>query len=176
MIIALVGPHAVGKSTAARAWSKRYPNINFVDTDQSTWYKGDGHTERVVGWQLKAEQKVALATQCATSNELWVIEGNSSRVSSWLRIVPCVAIIHAYCSPDLLFNNIQQRCKENGRHFNEDYWDEQKLRYESVQRIRNLHRKQISKIPLYEFEIINRKTDWKFVTHTFIKLLHGVKD
>lgn len=176
MIICLVGPYAVGKSTAARSWSKRYPHINFVDADQSTWYKGNGHKERVIGWQGKADQKVALATICADSSEIWVIEGNSSRVSSWLKVVPCEAIIHTYCSPDILYNNIKERCESNNRKFNAEYWDDRtKLAYESRGRIQNLHKK-LAQVPLYEFEIINRSTDWKIVAHKFIKLIHGVKD
>lgn len=138
-VIALVGPHAVGKTTAARRWAARYSNLKVVHCD------GDK--------QVNIPGRVVL------------LEGCSAHANQWIDKVAVDWVIHAYCAPELLRQNMKLRCEAKGKTFRDDYWDNSKLVYESYHRMNNL----LSRLGLKhsDFLVADRQTDWRNIDLEF---------
>jgi len=176
MLVALIGPHAVGKSSAGERWAERYKDINVVNCDNAVAYNSSGWRERQRGWLGSTDEKVALATLCADEPKLWVCEGNTARNMPWLKVVPIYTIIHTYCKPKLFGTLMKERCNRNGKKYREDYWTEQKLWYESEQRFRNAWSKHLNpRTTLKDFLIEDVQKDWKKVDMEFSKVYHEIK-
>lgn len=146
--VVVVGPHAVGKTTAARAWASRYPEVIAVDCDHESVPSG------------------------VAPEVVMVLEGSAARANTWLptvvRAFPDVAVISCHCSSDRMLANMRRRCESKGRKFNEGYWTADKLRYESRDRAKNLLRK-LGVTVAGEFEI-NTWDDWDTVTDCFSRV------
>ena len=170
-IIALLGPHAVGKSTAADRWLVRYGSLGLVvvHCDNSRIVTATGSTTQK-GWSGSTEEKQSLARVCAASPLIHVLEGNTARNIPWLKAVPVVAIIHATCNWEQFSVFMQSRCAAKGKKYREDYWDSKKLEYEAHQRLHNaVHNYGICS-PIADFMIEDQTADWHRVDEHFSQL------
>ena len=101
--IALVGPHAVGKTTAAKRWAARYQQLQICHCDN---------------------QKPPEA-----SDEIVLLEGCSAMANRWLPQLNIQEVIHCYCAPEMLEANMRARCASKGKKYREDYWTPRWLEY-----------------------------------------------
>lgn len=173
MILALIGPHAIGKTTAIKRWSTRYPLLKVAACDNCKAFS-EGWEERQPDWGGSSDAKIAIATRLAEDTRLWICEGNTARNMPWLKVVPCVAIFHVYCAPKKFGELMKARCEKRGKEFRRDYWTDQKLWYESSQRFENAQMKgRLATKRVQSFEIKDQSRDWKYVDYAFIKELHS---
>ena len=143
MFIALVGPHAIGKTTAAKRWAVRYSSLGVVHCDNNA-------PEDLEGVVL--------------------LEGCSALANRWLPQVCPAEVIHCYCSPETLAENMKRRCQDRGKRYREDYWTPRWLGYEAKIRMTNLLSKRLAGVKVVEFLISNKEQDWQVVDAYFGKL------
>jgi len=171
MIIALIGPHAIGKTTAVQRWSDYYPHIRMVACDNGRAFDGLGWEEKQPGWLRSSDEKIAAATRCAESPYTWVCEGNTARNMPWLKVVKCKVILHTFCSPEKFAQLMRARCNRNKKEYREDYWSDQILAYEASGRFKNAERdKKLATKNVLDFVIDNQETDWEPVDEIFNQL------
>lgn len=171
MIIALLGPHAIGKSTALNRWIHHFGNRGLIgvhcDNNQKVSAAG---TEIERGWSGTTEQKQRLALHCALSKSIFVLEGNTARSIPWAKSVPSHIIIHVTCSPERFGELMQSRCDAKGKKYRSDYWDYKKLEYESRRRLANAITNYHITCPVIEFFIEDQTKDWVHVDAYFCKV------
>ena len=173
MLISVIGPHAVGKTTALKKWSNKFKDINFVHADNCIEFNSKGMYRKEKKWMGTSQDKVELTQKCKDDSEIWVVEGNTPRNTPWLKYVQSDAVIHVYTSPDRFREFMKARCDKRGKQFREDYWTPQKLYYESYNRFNNLRLKNWEgwELDFAEFEISNY-SDWRKIDFHFYKLAY----
>lgn len=173
MLITVMGPHAVGKTTAIKRWSARFKDINFVHADNCIEFNSKGMRKKEKLWMGTSAEKVELAERCRDSDDIWVVEGNTPRNTPWLKCVESHAVIHVYTDPQIFKRFMQDRCAKRDKEFREDYWTDKKLEYESYNRFNNLRVKHWSgwNVDFKEFKIVDYN-DWRKIDFHFIKLAY----
>lgn len=171
MIIALIGPHAIGKTTAVKNWLDHYGRygLRVVNCDNNRLtYLNDNEIveEREPRWSGSTEEKQAVAKECADSPEIFVVEGNTARAIPWMKTTSLVCILHVYTSPEGFQSMMRERCEKTNKTYRDDYWDYTKLSYESSRRFNNFHGKHPHHRVIAQ-AIYNREDDWKTVTEIF---------
>lgn len=136
-IIALVGPHAIGKTTAANRWAARYRNINVVHCDGKLPSNLGGVT---------------------------ILEGCSAMANRWLPQLShrIALVVHCVCSPERLAQAMQERCTKKNKIYRDDYWTPRWLEYEASKRMDNLLAKRLPNVRCKKFEV-EAHDDWRYV-------------
>ncbi len=147
-VIALIGPHAIGKTTTIYRWAKRYSRLVAKECDH-----------------LYGENPLK---EIDLSDKVVVLEGSSAQANRWLPGVSqnVVHIISVYCSGPVLLERMVARSKKA---FNYDYWDDKKLAYEAKARLDNLLRLRLPKISVTEY-LVDKYEDWDKVDLGFRKI------
>lgn len=175
MIISLIGPHAIGKTTAIKRWSAMYPWAKVVMCDQGLAFNAEGWEEKQRGWLGSSDEKVACAVRAAYDPDLWICEGNTARNMPWMKVIKSQLLIHVFCSPEKFRELMRTRCEAKNKKFREDYWDDKKLEYESAGRFRNaLKAGRILASSVVEVEINDQAKDWLIVDQIIVDTLSRV--
>jgi hypothetical protein len=166
-LIALFGPHAVGKTTAARRWVDRYkPRLVAALCDVQRGYDGAAET-RVKEWKGTFAQKaVLLAAEARRRPGVFLIEtGRGNMILPAL--APDDAVVHVYCSPARLRENLRARAARLGKKFNEPYWDDDRCGYEARRRLDNCAARHLRPGQMASFKIDDYARDWPAVDAYF---------
>lgn len=167
-IVALFGPHAIGKTTAARRWAVKYrPKLTTISADNQLEY--DGCSEiRVRGWQGSLADKHQLLKQLRDRSKVFLIESCSSYGTQILRgLLKTDYVIHVHCSPKVMLDNLRNRALKRGKQFNAPYWDQRRLKYESYDRLHNCAKTYGLLSQVVEFKVDNYEEDWPVVDEYF---------
>lgn len=184
MIVALLGPHAVGKSTALQRWVERYGHIGLkgIHCDNNRLIEGNAEHQGVVvettqkGWSGTGDDKVRLARECHKSPNVYVLEGNTARSIPWLKVVPVKQIIHVTATPQRFGELMKERCEKKNKPYRSDYWNHNKLLYESHGRLRNALHANAIRAPFQEFKINDQMIDWDLVDTFFYALFRKLNN
>lgn len=171
-LICLFGPHAIGKTTAARRWVDRYkPRLKAALADAQLVYDGEAEV-RVREWKGTLEEKHRLIGESrADPSSVILIESCSSYGHQIARgLGPADRVIHVYCPPALLRENLRRRCEASGKTFNLSYWDDKRCGYEAFQRMDNCLRRVLRPDQYVKFLIKDYAADWPAVDEYFSQL------
>lgn len=150
MLLGLYGPHAIGKTTAARqlmtrwAGDTRYSHIRVISPDVCTVYwmergvwKSEHQSKEV--WKGKSAAKLPfIMDMVGDDSTLYLVE--SARYFSGMfeylveahRLAGGGSRYYVVVTQgDILGRQIAARCKEIGKTFRDDYWTPEKLQYEA---------------------------------------------
>ena len=112
--IVLVGPHAIGKTTATARYKALFPELVVTHCDS----------------------KLPIETDAVQ-----LCEGCAAHANQWLPLIESPHIIQVYCDPETMEQFMRQRCALNGKPYREDYWTPRMLQYEAGDRMVNLLRR-----------------------------------
>lgn len=167
-LICLFGPHAVGKTTAAKRYIQKYsPLLTVALADVQLEYDGETET-RVKQWKGTFEEKRSALESARTRTTIMLVESCSSYGTQLLRSLKWDdEVIHVFCSPQTLYDNLKRRADKLGKKFNGPYWDRKRLVYESRERLTNCARRCVRPDKYKEFRVDNYETDWPAVDDYF---------
>lgn len=183
-LVAVFGPHAIGKTTALERFAKDdcrdYPDVTVVlmDNNLELWWDGPVLKEyRYSGrthWKGSREDKLNELWPCIEATEELVIV-ETARISNvhetiangYARYGGGVQVVITTCSPETMRHFLISRCDSKGKRFNEEYWDEKRLIYESQGRYLNAAKQHFSMngIPWSHFIIGPEREQWSEVIH-----------
>jgi hypothetical protein len=165
-VIGLVGPHAIGKTTACYRWLTRYRGKLVCAIADNQWEaRSATDRTRVRNWKGTIQEKQQLVEQCQSRQEVIVID--SVRTTNLNYFQPTDPVIIVTCSWQVMNQVLRDRCKRNNKKFNEKYWDQWKLDYESHRRYLNYAAKRLSASQWKHFVIEDQARDWLAVDDYF---------
>lgn len=154
----MLGPHAIGKSTALKRWKNRYGALleTYSLDDMRKTYPDN-------------PQKQELIHLLNRANRVCVVESGKA-FAGWMSVVPRTAhVIVPVCTADL----IKQWTEERSGKPMSDYWTRQKLEYESERRFKNFCR------PYHNtmfFTVRDREKDWERIDQYFYKIFRTLNN
>lgn len=164
-IIHMMGPNAIGKTTAANRYAQKYGDrIAVVLADIQTVVVGQQRT-RERGWKGTQEEKQALVE--GVREQYPVVLCESARTTTTTYALPDEIIIILTCSPERMEENMRARCEAKGKRFRDDYWKLDKLAYESSRRYLTFAKKNLDPKQIRHFKIEDRVRDWPAVDEFF---------
>lgn len=163
-VIGMVGPHAIGKTTAARRWAARYTKLVVAIADQQ-WEESASGKERVKAWKGTAEEKEALVADRRARPVVTLVE--SVWTTACRFFTPEEPIIIVTCDWRVMERVFRERVKRLGKTFKEDYWTPRKMGYESAVRYLNFAQKNWSPQQYRHFNIEDQARDWPAVDAHF---------
>lgn len=172
-VICLVGPHAVGKTTAVKRWVKRYSRLKGVLADNQLEITQETE-ERVLEWKHTAEDKKRLVEKHSASRTVSVLD--SVRTTNCLYIGPEDRVIVLTVPWEISMQHLKDRCKANGKKFNAEYWTPKKVEYESSNRYLNFMEKNLDEKQYAIFNIRQQAKDWKIVDKHFGQLYRSMNN
>jgi len=168
-IIHMMGPNAIGKTTAATRWSEKYGSrIAVVLADIQMEVVGDVKT-KVRGWKGEQSEKKALVEAIRTQYPVVLCESARTTTTTTYAL-PEEPVIILTCSPEAMDRNMKARCDRKGKTFREDYWKLDKLAYESSRRYLTFAKKNLDPRQIKHFVIEDYATDWAAVDEYFFSL------
>lgn len=168
-IIGLVGPHAIGKTTACYRWLQRYPGKLLAAIADNQWEASSSSEKvRVRGWKGDVEAKRKLVEYHIQRVGVTIIDSVRTTNLNYFREVDPVIIVT--CDWRVMDRVLRGRCEKNNKEFNEKYWTQQKLGYESSSRYLNFAAKKLQPNQVKCFEIVDQAKDWLAVDVYFGKL------
>lgn len=187
MLIGIYGPHAVGKTTfiynSMDALADAIPRpLQLVCADNPVEFELCGETwveRRRQAWKLDRPAKLPLIETAMFDKAIWIVEsarffsGFGPDITGFIKLGGAAKFIIPTVSPALMRSFIQERCAHNGRAFNEPYWDEARLRYESHDRYVNFIKAHMLplKIDCAVFEIAADRQAWDKVFNQIVTWL-----
>lgn len=169
-MIGLVGPNAIGKTTAVKRWCLRYHGLVGAladDQREIDWRTAGGdHRDLPVnarGWKGTVEEKAALVAAAREREEIVVVD--SARTTALEALLPGEHVLMVVCEAQTLMDNLRQRAEERGKKFDEEYWSLKKCGYESMTRYTNFRSRCRGTIAL--FRVDDRERDWPVVDRYF---------
>ncbi len=168
MIISLVGCNAIGKTTAARRWAAKYPQLVSVSADGGTFVIRDGVEKRQVEWKGEVATKERLTRGYAAEKGVVLIE--SARTTHLAFTPEDSPTIVVTCSWQLYEKHMRARCLAKGKRFRDDYWTQDKLAYECSRRYLSWVAKHFEGREVHYFEIEDQARDWPKVDECFDRL------
>lgn len=163
-IIGLVGPHAIGKTTAVYRWISKYSGLLGAIADDQ-WEATQEGKIRVREWKGTVEDKRKLVEKHRARNGVTVID--SVRTTNIGYFKPNEPVIIVTCSWQVMNRVLRARCERNNKKFNEKYWDERLLEYESNRRFINFAQKNLAPTQFKHFVINDQARDWPAVDEYF---------
>lgn len=168
-VICLLGPNAIGKTTAVRRWCEKYGDklVGVLADTQISIINGEEIRDK--GWQSgDVEERERLAAKYEAMNRVVVVEaaaGYGVRVSKAFKNPVCICVV---CSGKASRANIESRCVAKGKEFRGDFWTADKCSYDSERR-HVTHCKK-SNLESVIVRVENRETDWEKADEEFSKL------
>lgn len=151
-VIGLIGPHAVGKTTALRRWRDRYGDriaVTSFDAERKA-YPGN-------------PEKQSHIARCRADGRVWVME-SARGFSGWVTaFLPSEPVIVLTCPEPAGRAWMVERRK--GRPMS-DYWTQKRLDYECNGHLLNYVRK-LPPAQVRHFVIEDRERDWPAVDEYF---------
>lgn len=166
MLVTMVGPHAIGKTTALRRWSVRYPELVAISADLGAVYRGGEEQHREKGWAGTIQEKEALVRDYTRRDCITLVE--SARTTTLHYIEPGSPVILVLCESAVLERVMRQRCAAKNKKYREEYWTQVKLSYESSRRYTNFV--SAKHLAHEEFWVNDQERDWPAVDRHFAKL------
>lgn len=164
MIIHLVGPNAIGKTTAVQRWSKRYgERLTTISCDNNKVTCGSEEF-REKGWQGTAAEKDALVKKYQALDKIIVME--SARTTTLCSAIPQEPVILVTCAWQLHKANMMARCAAKNKRFRAEYWTDWKLNYECTARYVNFAKKRLPGSRVEHFHLTNY-AEWDAVDAYF---------
>jgi len=168
-LIVMVGPNAIGKTTAAARWYESYPSLVSVSCDNGL-VRANGLSnviprDREKGWSGSVEEKTALVRKYRDLERVVLIESARTDIvrfaegEGWLLVVTCNGPTHK--------RHLQARCEAKRKRFREDYWTDQKLTYESFGRYNNAANRYWDCAKTERFVVEDQETDWARIDDWF---------
>lgn len=174
-VIGLIGPHAVGKTVAARRWLTRYSGLTLAIADDQ-WEETQLGKVRVREWKGTKEEKQARAFYHLNRDGVTLIE-SARGFSTWLSVFrPTDPVIVLTCLEPTGRAWIEDRRKRNGNSKPlSNYWTAKRLDYECnghlLNYVRKLHPTQVK-----HFVITDRERDWPAVDAYFGSLYRRINN
>jgi hypothetical protein len=172
-IIAMCGPHAIGKTTAVRRWVERYHGLLDCISDSQMYIRWGGNAD-ILDWKGTVEEKAALVKECRERRCVTVVESVRATVLNFL--LPGEPIILVLCSGETMGRVLRERCARKGKPFNNDYWTKDNLEYESHLRYTNLVGKLGLETSCKQFFIEDQARDWSAVDEYFGSLFRRMNN
>lgn len=167
-IIALIGPNAVGKTSAVTRWCKKYQRLVGCLCDSN---------QRVVAGQLEIEarswkqneSRAALVEHYKLLSQTAVIvaEGASGYGLRIAKELDADLWIIITCSAQASRRQLQARCQQRGKTFRADYWTDLRLSYESERRHIKYARKNLPAERFVVAAVEEQAEDWPKVDQLF---------
>jgi hypothetical protein len=170
-MICMVGPNAIGKTTAVERWSKRYGDkLTAISCDNQRVIVGESVTKEL-GWSGTAAEKQALVNKYRDLPQVTLIESARTDIVRFLHGQGNLLVVT--CEPAEHRRHLQARCARSNKLFREDYWTFEKCRYESTRRYvnsanTNFHPRQVKIIELKTYD------DWSIVDTYFYSLFRSL--
>jgi GTPase SAR1 family protein len=173
-VIGMIGPHAVGKTTAARRWLKRYAGKLTLAVADDQWEETSEGRIRVRDWKGAKEDKATRAQFHRQRHAVTLIE-SARGFSTWLNTFgPDDPVIVLTCPEPVGRAFIEDRRRANGNPKPlSDYWTTKRLDYECNGHLLGWVRK-LSLEQAHHFVIENRDRDWAQVDECFYRLFRKV--
>lgn len=170
-LIAIAGPHAIGKTTAVYRWMTLYPKLFAIIADdqwEAETVNGKIERVRVREWKGTTEEKGQLVNALRKRNKVSIIDSVRTTCINYFK--PGDHVIFVTCSGETMERVLQARCKRNNKKYNATYWDMRKLTYESRVRYVNAAAKFLTPDQAHWFTIEDQARDWPAVDEYFGKL------
>lgn len=167
-LISMVGCNAIGKTTAARRYVERCPGLVAVLMDVQTILGPGSATRREPRTKGTVAEKQALVDELRAVGRVVLLE--SARTTHLEATTPDEPIILVTCTPQLYERHMRVRCAAKEKTFREDYWDGNKLAYESGRRYVNWAGKYLTPDRYQHFEITDQAADWPAVDSYFFQV------
>src|ERR1044072_5407830 len=125
-ILFVIGPSAIGKTTAVRRWCQRYKSLVGIHADKGVELI-DGVQRREIGWKKDARTKQELVNAWRWSRRTVGIESAAHRAAALLEYIsPDDWLLALVCSVEAQEEWLRERCKKtaNGKvkRFRDEYW------------------------------------------------------
>ncbi len=148
-VIGMIGPHAVGKTTALKRWAERYNGLITVSLDVERSAYPDN------------EAKQALVKQCQTDNRVWVLE-SARGFAAWVGAFKATDPVIVLTCPEPVGRQwISDRRVAKGKPAElGPYWTERRLDYECNGHLLNYVKKKLHPDQVKHFVIEDRARDW----------------
>jgi hypothetical protein len=168
-VICMVGPNAIGKTTAVERWSRRYGDrLTLISCDNQRVIIGN-RVEKEVGWSGTAHQKQELCDKYLKAPGVTLIESARTDIVRFMRrqghlfVVVCCGASHG--------EHMRARCAlKKKKEYRVDYWTPEKLSYESKRRYVNSARANFHPAQTSIIEV-DRYEQWKRVDKQLDELL-----
>lgn len=153
----MIGPHAVGKTTALKRWTARYGDrLRAVSLDAERSKYPDNPA------------KAALVESCRADGRVWVIE-SAREPAGWLTVLPSDApVVVLTCGTEDARKWWGERRTAKGKPADlGPYWHDKRLLYECDGYIRSASQKFLRPDQTKHFVIADRERDWPAVDEYF---------
>lgn len=178
-LVHMIGPNAIGKTTALERWGAKYSHLNCISCDTG------GHGARLVDgswiptegdWKGDKLGRQKLVGEVRSLPQVSVLESARTTTTTSFALATEQVIV-VMTSGRLLGENLRLRCEAKSKQFKSSYWTSDKLEYEASRRYLNFARKSLRPGQYKIFNLINRQTDWQQVDEYFgsiYRKLHNV--
>jgi hypothetical protein len=173
-VIVMLGPNAIGKTTAVRRWCERYPN-RLVGVLADSQIKIEYGVETPwKGWHTSDDmERRSLAKQCEQLNKVCVVEAASGYGVRIAKAFSKPMLFLVTCSGEASRNNIQRRCEAKGKAFKGEYWTAAKCGYDSSRRHVNFATDSLHK---YVEVAVEGMEDWPAADQEFYNLFREINN
>jgi len=175
-VIALVGPHAIGKTTAIRRWVAKYGSLGQlvgVSADNQLVY-ANGQQIKEKGWKgTLADKQYAMRARRASSKTLVVESGGPYATQIIKCLHPGDHVIFVWCTRERLIQCLQERCARSGKKFNPNSKPVTDAGYECRDRVHNALCR-TNGLQIESFQIDNLVQDWETVDAYFGRIYRQI--
>lgn len=170
-VIGMIGPHAVGKTTAVHRWVAKYPGLVGVVADNQWEVTAAGRTS-VRGWKGNKAEKQALCREAIARPLVSVID-SARGFSCWLsefRLTDQVIVITSPEPDGRRFIEERRASKSSSPKPLADFWTPKRLEYECTGHLLNYARKHLRPEQWTHFVVSDRERDWAPIDAHFGRL------
>jgi hypothetical protein len=163
-VIAMCGPNAIGKTTAARRWAAEMPYLTACLCDSKAVVRNGVECEEDASWKsADPEVRAGLAQRYSTWPGVVLVESASGyglRIAEEMRADHWIILT---APPAASLDQLRSRAVALGKPFRDDYWTLTKVGYESERRLLNYARSKLPDNRWTQFVIENQTRDWPVV-------------
>jgi hypothetical protein len=152
-IVALIGGHGVGKSTAVKRWTSRYSMLEGYSLDdmRKEFYSN--------------AEKVQLVQRLQQSSTVGVVE-TAKGYSAWLKqLTPTDPVLIVTCATPLLGS--QWMIARKGGKPLSAWWNTERFQYELIDKFLNFAAKNLNPSQVKHFQVRDQATDWPKIDAEF---------
>lgn len=175
-IIQLIGPNAIGKTTAARRYADRYKTqLTVMHCDNQLIVNNGVKTRDHRLKATMAEKQQALEDWRSHPGVCLFESARNDMLRLALSREPIIFVV---CTAKMHERNMRARCEAKGKKYRADYWVHSRLEYECCGRYVNFAQKNLAKSQYTIFELNDQERDWPAVDeyfYTLFRKLHNVR-
>lgn len=170
-VIGLIGPHAVGKTTAVYRWLEQFSGkLTGVIADDQWEARSREDRTRVREWKGTKEEKATAVQRCLDSSTIYVVD-SARGFSTWVDVLPPGTPLIVLTCPEPCgrkFIEARRATKAKPNPLSE-YWTPRRLDYECNGYLLNYVKKRTD-LDVKHFIIEDRERDWPVVDAYFQKV------